>query len=175
MSELIQGCSNNPFSQSATRTFNFCVPDEWYRRPVPRISSAAPSESTLRHFEEMEEEDTEDGTAKQKGLATSQIHSPSKPKTDFSESTGTFSTKRLSSLFDGWLGSTTSPVSQDEGNERTRPIVSEPLSITDENSERGNVNKTNFLSGNDSDSSIDDEDFERMIVGPISISFYHTP
>ena len=74
-------------------------------------------------------------------------------------------------MFDGWLGSGPSPVSQVAESERVRPKVSEPLTITGEDNDRRNLNKASFLSGNDSDSSIDDEDFERMIVGFIIIIF----
>lgn len=164
---MMESSINNPFSSRATRLYQFCVPDEWYRRPTPRITSLAPSEATLKQLSELEEdeEDEGEGTAKQRApdhfVNTT---SPDAERTGSPESTGTFSTKRLSSLFDGWLGSASSSTSQEDGGERARPVVSEPLSIPEESGGQRGATKPNFLSGNESDSSLDDEDFEQMIV-----------
>ncbi|THH12248.1 hypothetical protein EW145_g96 [Phellinidium pouzarii] len=153
ISSVLESLPNNSYETSASRTFTFCVPDEWYRRPDSHVVSMAPSESTLRRLEELENEEGE-GTAKQ-------VKPPSSPSSPLArrsgspDSSGTFSSRRFSSIFDGWLGSssTSSPIQEDE-SQRKRPVVSEPLSID---------RRTSASSDSEHESSSDDEDFEKMI------------
>ena len=145
-----------------SKRYQFCVPDEWYRRPNSRVPSIAPTEATLRRLSDMEAEEEEEmegeGTAKQKPTApSSPTTSTAKPRSGSPDSAGTFSSKRFSSIFDGWLGSApaASPT-QEEVEENRRPIVSEPLAIE---------KRVPSVSDNESELSCDEEDFERMIVG----------
>ena len=116
-----------------------------------------PSESTLRRLSELEDED-EEGTAKLSkstaSLASIPVSATEKPPSP--DSYGTFSTRRFSSLFGGWLGSAEDPATIDSEPERKRPIVSEPVSIGGNNGA--------ILSESDGEQSVDEEDFERMIV-----------
>ncbi|KAL5487624.1 hypothetical protein ACEPAI_5732 [Sanghuangporus weigelae] len=140
-----------------SKQYRFCVPDEWYRRPNSRVPSISPSEATLRRLSDMEAEESEgEGTVKQKPTApSSPTSSTVKPRSDSPDSAGTFSSKRFSSLFDGWLGPTSVPSpSQEEAEENRRPIVSEPLAVE---------KRMSSVSDSESEFSCDEEDFERMI------------
>ena len=60
-------------------------------------------------------------------------------------------------MFEGWLGSSTGSGDQEaEAAERKRPIVSEPVSLD----KTGNNN----VSDSEGEQSVDEDDFERMIV-----------
>ncbi|EJD01599.1 FH2-domain-containing protein [Fomitiporia mediterranea MF3/22] len=140
------------------KEFRFCVPDEWYRRPNSRVPSVAPSESTLRRLSDLEAEEEEgEGTARQKQASSSTPSSPTaKPRSGSPDSTGTFSSKRFSSIFDGWLGSATPESPMQETvveNSNKRPIVSEPMAVENHTAS----------SDTESEKSCDEEDFERMI------------
>lgn len=157
---------NEAIMSSRTLTSNqevqyiFCVPDEWYRRPGSRAVSMTPSESTLRRLSELENEDEdEEGTAKLSKSSTSLTSEPmsSAEKPPSPDSHGTFSTRRFSSLFGGWLGSSEDPAAADLELERKKPIVSEPVSM-------GENTGAATLSESDGEQSVDEEDFERMIV-----------
>ncbi|KAL5507835.1 hypothetical protein ACEPAH_5453 [Sanghuangporus vaninii] len=140
-----------------SKQYRFCVPDEWYRRPNSRVPSISPSEATLRRLSDMEAEEGEgEGTAKQKRTApSSPTLSTVKPRSGSPDSAGTFSSKRFSSIFDGWLGPTSVPSSsQEEAEENRRPIVSEPLAVE---------KRMPSVSDSESELSCDEEDFERMI------------
>lgn len=153
-SSLINGSS--PFKSAK---YTFCVPDEWYRRPGSRAASMAPSESTLRRLSELENDEGE-GTAKLSNMkAPSTPTSPSPidtKKLPSPDSYGTFSTRRFSSMFEGWIGSSTNPLDSEEDFERKRPIVSEPVTL-----EKGSSNN---ISDSDGEQSVDEDDFEHMIV-----------
>ncbi|KAL5527808.1 hypothetical protein ACEPAG_6609 [Sanghuangporus baumii] len=139
-----------------SKQYRFCVPDEWYRRPNSRVPSMSPSEATLRRLSDMEAEEAEgEGTAKQKPTAPSSPTSPTvKPRSGSPDSAGTFSSKRFSSIFDGWLSPTSAPSSQEEAEENRRPTVSEPLAVE---------KRLPSVSDSESELSCDEEDFERMI------------
>ena len=139
--------SPNPLSPSATRSFRFCVPDEWYRRSKSRNVSTAslePSEDTIKKFralqastdddygdDEDEDDDDDEGTAK---MAAGKQHSPNSSN----DWRGTVSQNRLSTLFEGWLRSPpSSPNNNNKGNRNTvihspdkrMSIVSEPVLV----------------------------------------------
>lgn len=159
LSPILEASSDT--SAADPSTFTFCVPDEWYRRPTSRTSSMAPSESTLRRLSELEAiHDEDEGTAKQGKQSSPQpsSYSPSESKKSPSpDSSGTFSSRRFSSLFDGWLGSNanTSSVGHEEEPERKRPIVSEPVSL---------IKSDSSGSDTEAEQSVDEDDFEHMIV-----------
>ena len=101
--------SPNPFSRTAKRIYRFCVPEEWFRRPNHRKRSSAslkPSEATLRRlaameeFDEDEDEDGDEGTAKIRTVSQPSSHQGSSHTTQPERAV---SPNRLSSLFDGWL------------------------------------------------------------------------
>lgn len=134
-------------------SYRFCVPDEWYRRPsriAPSKSSFKPTEETLKRLSELDDDDSEgENTAKQKRNGNG-ASVPNSPVTDSSASpgsSGTFSSARLSTMFGSWLGSSSS---QDLMNEEERCLVSEPI-VMDNN-------------GRGPGGSVDEDDFERMIV-----------
>ena len=132
----------------------------------------SPSESTLKRLSELEAEDAE-GTAKAK--QSPQASAPASPtsKRASDGSGGTFSSRRFSSLFDGWLGgsgNSTSPapasprVGEEESPEDVeqkpkRPIVSEPVALEMHGAS---------ASDGENDAGLDEEDFEQMIVRPVS-------
>lgn len=132
--------------------YRFCVPDEWYRRPsriAPSKPSFKPTEETLKRLSELDDEDSEgENTAKQKrnSIIASGPQSPTSDKSNSPSSSGTFSSARLSTMFGSWLGSTSS---QELANEERR-LVSEPIAM--DNSGRGPGD------------SVDEDDFEKMIV-----------
>ena len=107
--------------------------------------------------EEPEDETEEEGTAKQKQImSNSPTTSTAKPRSNSPDSTGTFSSKRFSSLFDGWLGSaSTESPTQEDTSEIRRPIVSEPLAVE---------KRMPSASESESEMSCDEEGFEQMIV-----------
>jgi len=121
----------NPFSRKATRSFRISVPDEWYRRSKSRTVSSAstePSQNTIRRLEALQESDEDEEEAEAEGTAKAVGGTP--PSSD----RGTYSSNRLSSLFDGWLGSPTarnsavfSPSPSPE--RRKSATVSEPMPV----------------------------------------------
>lgn len=111
---------NPPSSPSAIRSFRFCVPDEWYRRSRSRnLSSASSSsgltEDTVKQLEALqespdeEEEEEEEGTAKSPHASRNQGNPPSSQSQNQQTWKGSVTQARLSTLFDGWLGSTSAP------------------------------------------------------------------
>ena len=171
MSTLVEQSRNSPQASELI----FCVPDEWYRRSstTSRITAASmsPSELTLKRLSELEAEEADaEGTAKAKQSPVASAPASPTAKRSSDGSGGTFSSRRFSSLFDGWLGGSTSPGAapaspevgkQEESaeeNKLKRPIVSEPV-----------VLDARLASGSESgdESGLDEEDFEQMIVGYI--------
>lgn len=172
ISSLVERTKQSP---QATR-FIFCVPDEWYRRSstTSRITavSMSPSDSTLKRLSELEAEDA-DGTAKAKH--SPQASAPASPTTKRASdgSGGTFSSRRFSSIFDGWLGGSgsSSPLApasprigepdngEDKDSERkpTRPVVSEPVALEKHTASASDI---------ENEADLDEEDFEQMIVSP---------
>ena len=171
MSSLVEQSRNSPQSFE----FIFCVPDEWYRRSstASRITAASmsPSELTLKRLSELEAEEADaDGTAKAKQSPAASAPASPTAKRASDGSGGTFSSKRFSNLFDGWLGGSGGPASpsaapaspkvgeqeeQAEEKKPKRPIVSEPVVLDA---------RLASASESDEESGLDEEDFEQMIV-----------
>lgn len=159
----------------------FCVPDEWYRRSSTnsRITSVSmsPSESTLKRLSELEEAEETEGTEKVR--QSPQASAPASPmaKRSSDGSGGTFSSRRFSSIFDGWLGgaaTSDSPVigsttveeqkeEESSGQKPKRPIVSEPVALEVH---------TASASDSEDESGLDENDFEQMIVSVPRLSWY---
>ncbi|KAG6861568.1 hypothetical protein C0995_014864 [Termitomyces sp. Mi166 len=128
--------SPNPFTRTAKRIFRVCVPDEWYRRSKSRNVSNTllePSESTIRQLaalQESDEEDENEGTAK---VGAVPVTSRSSTATA-AVWKGSISSNRLSTLFDGWLRSS-SPTSPTRSSTfmptESRKSVSEPRLLQD--------------------------------------------
>jgi diaphanous 1 len=175
MLEIIQnGLIPNPLSSNARRTFRFCVPDEWYRRSRSRNmssnSSLEPSDSTIKQLAALQESDEEEsdedeGTAK----TPKQIHPSSRPSPTSQQSwRGSVTQARLSSLFDGWLGSAppSSPPSVSNRNSAIftpeRKSVSEPKLMPQHS---GNILRVDDSSDTEQDESdsFDEQAFEEML------------
>lgn len=158
---LVSAYSPNPFSSSAKRVFKFCVPDEWYRRSKSRKTSATsfePSDSTIKRLaslQEAEDEDGDEGTAKLRGVASSETHQSAALTTD---RRGLITQNSSSNWF-----RPVSPASPTRSVAFTgadiRKSVSEPIHL-DLVAENGLANAN---SGEGLDD-VDDADFERILV-----------
>ncbi|KAI0776213.1 FH2-domain-containing protein [Trametes elegans] len=135
VSEVLENpLTTNPYGSSASRSFRFCVPDEWYRRSKSRSTSSTStdvSEDTIRRLadleegDEEEEEEGEGGTAKQKSMEAQ--GSPESPRGFMApvDWRGSISQNRFSSILDSWMRPQ-SPVAHEEKSTLERKIVSEP-------------------------------------------------
>jgi len=166
----------NPFSAKARRVYRFCVPEEWYRRSRSRNvsrESAGPSESTLRRLASLQEseeseEDEDDGTAK--GASSQTQKGTTKEMTKAVEEQGLVTSRRLSSMFDGWLYS--SQPSSSSAPDRSsivsvaekRKSVSEPKLLD----QALNSNKHEAGDGKDGDSDLESRFEEMMVSAPFS-------
>ncbi|KAJ3532310.1 hypothetical protein NM688_g7443 [Phlebia brevispora] len=163
---------------SASRSFRFCVPDEWYRRSRSRSNSSIslePSEDTVRRLEKLEESDEDseegDGTAKQKDKDV--------PSTSgLSEWRNSLSQNRLSSYFESWIHTTASPTNTAARVEKK--VVSEPKLVAQHTG--GSV--TAAVSGapvsQEPESDVDSTEFEEMLdslglKGPKRDAMYQLP
>ncbi|KZT71430.1 FH2-domain-containing protein [Daedalea quercina L-15889] len=158
----------NPFVSSpstASRSFRFCVPDEWYRRSKSRqvsTTSTEPSEDTIRRLadlEELDESDEAEGTAKQKDLA--QPEAPASPT--FSMTTdwrASISQNRFSSMFESWIRPTSPeiPVGATAAKEK---IVSEPKLV--EQHTGGTIVGNAFDSTDEDPNDLDELEFEHVL------------
>lgn len=136
-------------------SYRFCVPDEWYRRSRTRTLSSGsltPSEATIRRLadlEESEEEDEEEsaeGEGTAKAQATANQSPPSSPPKS-GDWRGTFSQARLSTMFEGWLPTSPTPVTPVESpaqNKRTSVNVSEPTPVQAESVESDSDDLSEF-------------------------------
>lgn len=140
LSNILKATKNK--SPTNIPSYRFCVPDEWYRRSRTRTLSSGsltPSEATIKRLadlEESEEEDEEEiaeggGTAKA-DLATQSTASSPRKSGDWR---GTFSQTRLSTMFEGWLPSSPTPIAPVDPsaqNRRTSISVSDPIPLQTE-------------------------------------------
>ena len=157
----------NPIGPSASRSFRFCVPDEWYRRSKSRTVSSSStssdvSQDTIRRLADLEEsdedEDTEgEGTAKQKGLDTSDAaRGGFKAPMDWR---GSISQSRFSSYLESWMRPQ-SPTG--EGKPPSSPekkVVSEPKLM-----EQRTGDSVSSTASNEQSSGVDLAEFEQMLV-----------
>ena len=178
LSEVLENpLSTNPYGSSASRSFRFCVPDEWYRRSKSRSTSSTStdvSEDTNRRLADLQEDDEddgegEDGTAKQKSLEMSQLQagSPQSPRGGFvapMDWRGSISQNRFSSILDSWMRPR-SPVTQEE--KPTPRIVSEPKLVAHNTGDSVTSAVADPSSGD-----IDPAEFERMLVGRCNLLLY---
>ncbi|EMD40584.1 hypothetical protein CERSUDRAFT_102967 [Gelatoporia subvermispora B] len=178
--------STNPIGPSATRTFRFCVPDEWYRRSRSRTissSSLTPSEATIRRLADLEEEEEEDsevvdGTARQKDLVQPQERETISPQATGTAADwrGSVSASRLSSLLEGWVYSTPSGT----GSISQRKPVSEPKLIDRRNSiiiaGPADMTTTDGGAADDVDAAVFEEFLDELgLKGPNRDAMYHLP
>lgn len=157
----------NPIGPSASRSFRFCVPDEWYRRSKSRTVSSSTSsdvsQDTIRRLADLEEEDEDtegegDGTAKQKSLHTSDTARTGafKAPTDWR---GSISQNRFSSYLESWMrpqsptGDTKTPSSPE------KKVVSEPKLV-----EQKTGNSVASTASNEQSDGVDFAEFEQMLV-----------
>lgn len=130
----------NPFGPGAKRIYRFCVPEEWYRRTKSRnvsTESVDPSEETLKKLASLQESDESEDSEEDDGTAKI-ANSPKPQSVDTSsdvakmEERGLVTSRRLSSMFDGWLySSPTTPEKRGSGvsisTEKRKSVVSEPV------------------------------------------------
>ena len=156
----------NPIGASASRSFRFCVPDEWYRRSKSRTVSSTSnvSQDTIRRLADLEEEEGDDedeldqeGTAKLKSLEASTTSEPGsggfKAPMDWR---GSISQNRFSSILDSWIRPQ-SPVNE-RPSTPTPKVVSEPKLV--EHKTGDSVSSTT----NPEHASVDADAFEQMLV-----------
>lgn len=173
LSSALESHSSKPFSSFAVRSYQFCVPDEWYRRSQSRsqsLTSLEPYDSTVKPAAE-ENEDEQEHTAKQHGVPHSPPTplSPSGKKTFTPDGKGTLSANRLSSLFDFFSPSPTSTVSSQNATAASssgteRFSVSEPVLVDTKAAKRSSTTETREIGDKDSDDSLDEADFDEMMV-----------
>lgn len=163
----------NPFPGAASRSYRFCIPDEWYRRSKSRsVSPTAPRNALgdLESPEKSEDESEGEGTAKQKALARSSSTTSPPTSPGFAapiDWRGSMSQARLSSIFESWIhpsGSSSSSTS----SRSERKSVSEPRLV--EHTTGGNVQTSPAGSydplplDQQQDEGVDRIDFEQMLV-----------
>lgn len=162
--------TSNPFASSpstASRSFRFCIPDEWYRRSKSRqvsSTSTEPSEDTIRRLadlEELDENDEAEGTAKQKDLAHPEA--PASPSSSMTtEWRASISQNRLSSMFESWMRPTSPevPTGTISAKEKT---VSEPRLVAQHTG--GTIIGIPFEMGDSNEASeFDQQEFEHVLV-----------
>ncbi|CDO73783.1 hypothetical protein BN946_scf185015.g111 [Trametes cinnabarina] len=187
MSEILENSlSTNPYGASASRSFRFCVPDEWYRRSKSRSTSSTStvvSEDTIRRLADLQEDDEEEGegeesTAKLKspGLQEQQLGSSQISRGGFVapiDWRGSISQNRFSSIIDSWMRPQ-SPVGHEE--KPTPKIVSEPKLVEHKAGEVSAGNSAEESAVDD----VDPADFEQMLddlglKGPKREAMYGLP
>lgn len=146
--------------QKKSPSYRFCVPDEWYRRSRTRTLSSGsltPSEATIKRLADLEESEEEDEEEPGEGEGTAKaqpavIQSPASSPRKSGDWRGTFSQTRLSTMFEGWLPSSSAPAAPVESstqNKRASLSVSDPIPLQTESME----------------SDLDDlDEFEEMMV-----------
>lgn len=157
---------SNPFSARAHRSFQFCIPDEWYRRSKRRNvtnSSLQPSESTIKQLVALQESDDtadEEGTARFQ-TAASHISSASAAVRPVSPDwRSSISQARLSSLFDVWKRPVSPTSPHRPGFIPEKKIVSEPRLVEHHSG-------SSLLTDDEVtevDQRFDSADFEKMLV-----------
>ncbi|KAJ3556352.1 hypothetical protein NP233_g11996 [Leucocoprinus birnbaumii] len=165
----------DPFrTPTARRFFRFCVPDEWYRRASSRRVSLSmePSEGTLKALQEEDEEDEgeDEGTAKVAGQIRGSDPPPSTPPATSTvngqERFGSVTSSRLSSMFDGWLRSSSpTPSSPNRNNAIRIANTNNRLSVSEPRLVEQNTGSS-ILSAEAQESSDDDDfdsEFEHML------------
>ncbi|KAJ3004363.1 hypothetical protein NUW54_g4848 [Trametes sanguinea] len=187
LSEILENpLSTNPYGASASRSFRFCVPDEWYRRSKSRSTSSTStvvSEDTIRRLADLQEDDEDEeeeggeGTAKQKSSDSPERQSSSPPTrggfvapVDWR---GSISQNRFSSILDSWMRPQ-SPVGHEE--KPVPKVVSEPKLVehkTGDNAASNSVEEP-AVEG------IDPAEFEQMLddlglKGPKREAMYRLP
>lgn len=163
MADVLDTPIKRPTISSASRSFRFCVPDEWYRRSRSRSNSSAslgPSEDTVRRLEDLQESDEEsedgDGTAKQKDAPPA----PASPPSDWRNS---ISQNRLSSMFESWIYPTnTSPSNTTTRSEKR--VVSEPKLVAQHTGGSPVALPPTDQHPQESELPLDNAEFEEMLV-----------
>lgn len=132
-------------------------------------ASLEPSESTIRRLaalQESDEEDEDEGTAK----VHDKPNSRGLPETSTTEMRGSVSQNRLSSLFEGWMG-TSSPASSNRSSAifipENRKSVSEPRLVEHHTGASLTTDRIPEANEDDESSDVDENDFKQMLVGDI--------
>lgn len=159
---------SNPLCSSARRSFRFCIPDEWFRRPKSRPVTSTSLESSeskveqladLEKSEEKDESTDDEGTAKQqKVVQTPRPHNEEHNPPDWRSS---LSQGRLSNLFDGLLGNPPSTSFKISAPERVN--VSEPKLVEHHTGSSGAGNSSGYSEESGTEEP-DSMEFERMLV-----------
>ena len=162
---------SNPLGRSASRSFRFCIPDEWFRRSKSRSVSSTSnvSQDTIRRLadleEEAEDEDEEDeggGTAKGKPSdAPAPLESPPgsggfKAPMDWR---GSVSQHRFSSILDSWMRPQSPTTERPSTPTPEKKVVSEPKLV-----EHKTGDSTTSSTTDEQTNGVDPDAFEQMLV-----------
>lgn len=166
---LENAISPNSIGPVASRSFRFCVPDEWYRRSKSRSVSSTSSDvsqDTIRRLADLEEaedeeEDEGDGTAKVKSLEGSMVSDTARGGfTAPMDWRSSISQNRFSSILDSWMRPQSPTVESKSPPGTEKKVVSEPKLVA----QRTGDSISSTASSERSDG-VNPAEFEQMLVG----------
>lgn len=160
--------TTNSIGSSASRSFRFCIPDEWYRRSKSRSVSSTSSDvsqDTIRRLADLEEEDEEDedveGTAKQKLESSITSETARGVFTAPMDWRGSIAQNRFSSILDNWMRGQDPAADGRSTPTLEKKVVSEPKLV-----EQRTGSSTASVISNEEPDGIDPAAFEQMLVCP---------